>query len=146
MAGVYITIDDIVPDRLSERAVVQLTRDGAEDTIDTDLVDRLITDAEALVDGYVGARYDLTAVHDQVPALVCQLAATVVVYRLHRRRPNAMTEALQAEYRDAISTLENISRGVVSLGVQPHPASDTERLVRSGGSPRRLTRTTMEGW
>ena len=144
--GVYVSIGDIVPDRLEEAVAVQLTRDGGEATVDADMVDRVIAEAEAFVDGYVGSYYDLAAVHDQVPGLLTQLAATVVVFRLYRRRPGAIADELRQEYNDAVSTLRDISKGIVSLGVQPHAAPDGQRAIRTGGTTRRLSRNAMEGW
>lgn len=142
--GAYVTIADIVPGRLETADAVRLTRDADETTVDEDRVEAAIVEAEALVDGYVGVYYDLGAIHEDPPQLLKSLAATMAVYRLHRRRNGSLPPELQAEYDAALKMLDGISRGRPSLGVQPHRAPDSERRVRKGGAARRLTRTTLD--
>lgn len=142
--GVYITIADIVPGRLETADAVRLTRDAAETTVDEDRVEAAIVEAEAVVDGYVGVYYDLVDVHSTPPQLLKSLAATVAVYRLHRRRNGSLPGELETEYKEALKMLEGISRGRPSLGVQPHKAADSQRRIRTGGTTRRLRRSSME--
>lgn len=145
--GTYASRADVVPGLIEETIAVQLTQDdGSDETVDYDVVDDAIAEAESIIDGYVGARYDLTSVHGDPPDLLGRLAARLAKVILYKRRPGALSDELQRAEDSAMRMLRDLSQGHVSLGVQPQPSPDSERRLRSGGSSRRLSRSHLEEW
>lgn len=125
----YTSISQLT-DRFGERALVALTDRGetATDTIDTDVVDRALADADAQIDGYVGVRYKLPLA--EVPPLVADLAQVIAYYKLHVYEPDPK---VRADYEDALKLLRDISRGAVRL-----PVADAEP-EGTGGSGVQIT-------
>ncbi|NNG05319.1 MAG: DUF1320 domain-containing protein, partial [Inquilinus sp.] len=78
----YATQAQLV-ERYGTVRLVELT-DRAEPpagAIDAAVIDRALADADALIDGYVAARYDLPL--PAVPDLLRDLALSIVFYKLH---------------------------------------------------------------
>lgn len=63
----YATVQDMV-DRFSERELIQLTAGADASTIDAEKVERMLADAQAYLDGYVGAVYQLPLIGCVKPA------------------------------------------------------------------------------
>lgn len=106
-------------DRFGADLLVRLTDRGPLPTgeIDSDVVARALADADALIDGYLAARYQLPLA--TVPALVVDLALAIAVYKLHVFQPDPKIEA---DHKAALSTLRDIARGDIRLavaGVEP---------------------------
>lgn len=140
----YVTQADLVPAYLEELDLVQLTQDdGSDDTVDTDTLDGVIVSASAEVDGYLGARYSLP--FDETPQLVKDLTARVVVYQLYRRRGSVPEQTLD-DYKRVEALLTKLSKGVVTLGTQPEPEGNSERLVRSTSREPVFGRDKMDGF
>lgn len=128
--GRYVTSSDLIPSYVEERDAVQLTNDEVDGTtVVTAVVDDVIADAEAEVDGYLGARYALPLV--TVPRLVPRLVLRLARHHLYARRRGAVEEWLQKDHDAALRMLRDISEGRVTLGSQPEAAANSERMVRS---------------
>lgn len=117
-------------DRYGERMLIALTDRGevATGTIDTDVIDRALADTDAMIDGYLAARYALPLSEEQ--PLVVDLAQVITIYKLHT---HSADPKIEQDYKDALMTLDRIARGVVRLtaaGAEP----DT-----TGGSGARMT-------
>lgn len=106
-------------------------------------VDQAIADAEALVDGYCGARYAVPFATP--PGLVKNLARRIAEWNLYNRR-DRVPEAVQRAYDGAVSTLKLIAQGKVSLGVDPGPAGRSQAGPRYEAPERVFTRDTMKGF
>lgn len=119
----YVTKSDLI-DQLTDMELIQLTDDEKTGQVDVDTVNRAITSAEAIVDGYLKTRY-MTPVAPPVPELVRALTIDCAVYALYRRRKR-VPDDVRLAYEDAIRTLEGIARGVVTLGVTPPPSRSAE--------------------
>lgn len=125
----YATIEQL-KDRYSERMLIELTDRGevARLAIDTDIVDRVLEDTDAVIDGYLAARYALPLV--DVPPLIRDLAQTIAIYKLHAfGAPDHVAE----DHRLALRTLQDIAKGAVRI-----PAAGAEPSS-SGGSGARMT-------
>lgn len=114
----YATLQ-ILTDRYSTRALIELSDRGdvATGQIDTAVVDRALTDADALIDGYLGAKYALPLA--SVPPLVVDLAAKIAFYNLH---PHQTDEKIRADYQDAMKMLRDIANGTIRIpaaGIEP---------------------------
>jgi phage gp36-like protein len=142
----YCTLDDlkkIVP----EQDLKQLTDDAIPAaSIVTENVDRAISDAGELIDGYLRDRYALPL--SPVPGLIGTLAADIAVYRLYARRAKLdPPEGVQERYRNALKLLEQIQKGLIALGAgsvtTPGVSSDT---VSVSAGIRIFTQETMKGY
>lgn len=141
--GAYVTQSNLVPGLLTEAHLVQLTQDDSSlDAVDADVLDAAITEAEADVDGYLGARHSLPLA--TVPQLVKSLTARIVRYKLHTRRPGAMNEVLEKDYAAVIKLLRDISSGAVTLGSQPEADANSERVIRTSGHTRVYGRSNLD--
>ena len=126
-------------DKFGTRLLVDLTdrADPSTGMIDGDVVGRAITDAEATIDGYLAARYVLPLA--TVPPLVTDLALALAIYKLHTYSPDPK---FTDDYKMAIRTLEQISRGMIRLpvaGIEPKGTggggarvTDRERPLSAG--------------
>lgn len=111
----YCTLNDIQA-TVPANDLIQLTDDTVPPVAVNQVnVDRAITDAGELIDGYLRGRYTLPL--SPVPGLVNTLAADVAIYRLYARRikltpPEGVTE----RYKNALKILEQIQLGKITLG------------------------------
>lgn len=139
----YATLDQLI-DRHGERALIALTdRSGAPtDAIDQDVIDRAIADADAVIDGYVGRRYQLPL--GAIPALICDLSLAVAIYKLHRFTP---PEKVKRDYDDALRTLRDVSSGAIVLDVAgSEPEGGDQGGVRITDRDRPLTAANLKGF
>ena len=91
----------------------------------TTVIDRAIADADAEIDGYVGARYTLPLPLPTPPVLV-PIACDIARYRLY---DDAVPDVVRQRYEDAIARLRDIAAGRLSLGVDPAPAAGSQGTV-----------------
>ena len=109
----YCTLDDIEK-HTSTPTLIQLTSDDGQDEIDKTVVEESILYSSALIDGYLRGRYSLPL--DICFPLLRVLAVDLSVYRLYSRRMrNEMPEVIETAYKNAIATLRDIQKGVISL-------------------------------
>lgn len=110
--------------------------------IDAALIARAITDAEALIEGYLAGRY-LTPVAP-VPAVVTDLAQRIAIYYAHGQ---TVSDKIKADYEAAIRQLKDIASGVMKLA-----ASGAESASGGGGEvltnepERPFTNASMKGF
>ena len=105
----YVTQADLET-RFGIEELAQLT-DRAEGLMpDAAVVERALADAEAEIDGYLAARYQLPLV--AIPAVLIRLAADIARYRLYDDRA---TEAVRKRYEDAVRDLKAVAAGTVVL-------------------------------
>jgi phage gp36-like protein len=115
-------------------AVTNLYSPGAI-AIDEPNLEQALTDASALIDGYIQGRVTLPLTDLQIPATLKACCADIARYRLDRNR---CREEVRIRYEDWISWLKDVSKGVVNLGLDSQsppesPTSVPDRVyVRSG--------------
>ncbi len=117
----YCAQSDIL-DQLDEDRLIQLTDDEDAGTADADIVTKAIADADAEIDSYCGTRYDLP--FSPAPAIIRKLSVDVAIYNLYARRKGA-PEDRQKRYDNAVRILRDISKGLISLGVDA-PSDDDD--------------------
>ncbi|MCX5828758.1 MAG: DUF1320 domain-containing protein [Deltaproteobacteria bacterium] len=150
----YSTLTDIKK-LLTEGKLIQLTDDEnlKPATIDPadpghapmiGRVDEAIATADAEIDGYCAVKY--TVPFTSVVPLVKGLSVEISIYYLYKRR--TVPEKVEKAYDKAVARLKDISRGLLSLGIDPPPAP-----VSSGGaesnksvSDRVFTRDSLKGF
>ncbi|WP_163266459.1 gp436 family protein [Chelativorans alearense] len=139
----YCTLQELI-ERYSERMLIDISDrgDAPTGTIDGDLITRAIADADALIDGYLAARYRLPLA--SVPHLVRDLSLRVSIYYAHA---HVAEEKIKRDYEEALATLKRIAQGLIKLdidGVEPPGSGAAE--VRVGECERPMTVKSMKGF
>lgn len=109
----YCTIEDIET-QTSTPTLIQLTSDDGQEEINRVVALEAILYSSTLIDGYLRGRYSLPL--DTHFPLLRILAIDLSIYRLYSRRMrNEMPEVIETAYKNAISTLRDIQKGVITL-------------------------------
>ncbi|MFD1342884.1 gp436 family protein [Litorisediminicola beolgyonensis] len=126
----YITLSELI-DRYGERRIVDLTDRGDLSTgvIDADTVARAIADTDAVIDGYLAAKYALPLA--ETPPMIADLAQAICIYKLHSYEPDGK---VQADYEQALKMLAQISSGTIRI-----PGASGIEPATTGGSGARVT-------
>lgn len=122
--------------RATDRAEV------ATGQIDVSVVEKACTDATALIDGYLAARY--TVPMSPVPPLIATLAEDVAIYKLHPYQPG---EKIVADYEAAMRALRDIAGGKIRLPTAeglPEQTGETGARVTDRARP--FTEDNMKSW
>ncbi|WP_300535640.1 DUF1320 domain-containing protein [uncultured Mameliella sp.] len=139
----YCTQDDL-EQRYGTQLLIDLTDRGelATGTIDTDTVDRAISEADALIDGYVKGRYTLPFA--VTPDLISKISREIAIYTLWVFEPN---EKITRDYSQAIKTLLEIAKGNVILDADGVTPSETGAGgVRVNDRDRPFTADNLKGF
>jgi phage gp36-like protein len=112
----YCTQADILG-VIPEQELIQLTDDTIPPVmVNAAIVAQAISQAESLINGYIGGRYQLPLV--TIPELVKTFALDIVVYKIYlRRKKKAPLEGVKAAYDDAMKQLRDVQSGKLFLGV-----------------------------
>nr|DAU59881.1 MAG TPA: head to tail adaptor [Caudoviricetes sp.] len=109
----YCTIEDIET-QTSTPTLIQLTSDDGQESVNRVVALEAVLYSSTLIDGYLRGRYSLP-LNTHFPLLRI-LAIDISIYRLYARRMrNEMPEVIETAYKNAISTLRDIQKGVISL-------------------------------
>lgn len=137
----YCTLDDMAA-LLPGATLIELTDDEGSGVVDEDIVSEAVMQADAEIDSYCGGRYGVPL--SPAPELIRKLSADIAIYHLYSRRVAQMPELRKERYRGAVRMLENIARGLVTLGpdtaaqdIRHHEAetnkpTDTNTFSRGG--------------
>lgn len=80
-------------------------------------IEQAATEADAVIDGYLGRRYKLPLA--TVPKILATWARALTRYRLHGHRISGeTTDPIVRDYKDALRFLALIGEGKFSLGVE----------------------------
>lgn len=118
--------------RFGETELVQLTDREFTGVINTDIVMQAISDASAIIDGYIAGR--VTLPFTSVPRVINTLCGDIARYRLHDESPS---EQVVKGYDNAIKFFEHVAAGKVSLGLTVEgdaTASNNLSQMQSAGS------------
>lgn len=109
----YCTVEDIET-QTSTPTLIQLTSDDGHEVVDRAVALEAILYSSTLIDGYLRGRYSLP-LNIHFPLLRI-LAIDISIYRLYSRRMrNDMPEVIETAYKNAISTLRDIQKGIITL-------------------------------
>lgn len=109
----YAPLQSLI-DRYGEGLLIQLT-DRAEPpagAIDAAVVAQAQAAADGVIDAHLQDRYALPLA--SVPPVIADLAAALVIWRLHRYSPDPK---IAADHEAAMRTLVNIAKGTVRLAL-----------------------------
>lgn len=140
----YCNLDDLKK-QVSEQVLIGLTDDDGLQ-IKQDVIDSAIIDADAEINGYARAQYDVPFI--LVPEIIRKLSVDIALYNLFSRRGfNKDQEAnIVDRYNGAIRFLRDLSKGLVSIGVtsgQPAPPPPIGVEIKS--DTRIFTRDRLKG-
>lgn len=117
----YASLDDLIA-RAGAAEIGQIADRDRDGTPDAPVIAAALQHADSIVNGYVGAKYDLPLA--TTPPLLLTWSVSIARHFLHRDGP---PEHVIADYKDAISALKDVSKGVMALpdvqGADPTPAS-----------------------
>lgn len=96
-----------------------------------DRVNKAISDAGELIDGYISTRYQVPMT--AVPSLVKTIALDVVLYKLYmRRKKKAVPEMVQKAYDNSVKLLRDIQANRIAIGATP--TGQTVQAASTGGA------------
>ncbi len=123
---VYCTTEDIET-QLSTATLVQLTNDsGLQDGIDYAVCEEALIYSSTLIDGYLRGKYNLP-LNTHFP-LLRVIAIDLSIYRLFSRRIHTeIPDVIIENYKNALKTLEQIKKGVITLETE-----DNTQLTSGG--------------
>jgi phage gp36-like protein len=143
----YCTIDDL-REQSSEEFLLRCTDDDGTGEINQAIVNKKIEDAQTEIDSYCRAQYPVP--FQTVPGLIRKLTVDIALYNLLSKRgidEDSPDVILVKRYRDAVKLLENLAKGIVTIGPtvagEPSPQPQQAAIV---SPPRRFTRTSMKGF
>jgi phage gp36-like protein len=107
----YAVQQDLV-DRFGNAEILQLTDRNNTGSVDSAVVTRALTDADATINSYLATRYTLPL--SSVPTKLVGIASDIARYSLY---DDAATPQVTQRYEDAIQFLKDVSNGVASIGI-----------------------------
>jgi len=116
--------------------------DEAATEIDTDLITRAITDADAMIDGYLKPIYALPL--DSTPDQITDLSLTIAIYKAHG---NVVSDKIKEDYKTALMQLKDIGAGRAKLdvaGVEPEGSGSSEVITNEKDQV--MTADTLKGF
>ncbi|MEJ1358344.1 MAG: DUF1320 domain-containing protein [Candidatus Sedimenticola sp. (ex Thyasira tokunagai)] len=127
----YCTQQNLI-DRYGEIELIQLSDHDGVGEIDTDVLDRAISDAEGEIDGHLGGRFQLPI--SPLPKSLQRIACDIARYYLY---DDNATEQVTKRYNDAVKFLQGVAKGTINIGIASSgdkPSSQNTATVISGGS------------
>lgn len=138
----YATRDDMIQ-AFGEDELIELTDRAETGEMDNTVIAAALAAAAAEIDGYVGRVADLPLA--TVPANLRQVALAIARYRLDTTQSEGR---VRLDYEDALSTLTQISKGIIALDLPSAEASAQghTRVLGVSASPVFTTRRLGGYW
>jgi len=136
----YATQADMV-DRFGEAEVAQRTNRTDGLTIDTAVLERALTDADAEINSYLAAHYSLPL--PSTPAVLVRLACDIARHSLY---DVAVTETIRTRYEDVVSLLRRFASGDVRLEGMVDVADAGIDTAYHAFTPRAITTESLRGF
>lgn len=112
----YCTLEDIKK-QIQEATLIEITDDNLSNQINTEIIDETLSYSDTLIDGYLRGRYTLPL--PATPDIIKNIAVDLSIYRLYSRRFHTdMPESIKDKYKNAARLLEQIQKGIISLGIE----------------------------
>ena len=136
----YATEADFVT-AYGQELTVELTnlQNPEAETIDGTVLDRALSKASAIIDGYVGARYSLP-----LPAIPPTLTALSLDIARYQMGHYGIESDPRKRYEDALKMLRDIANGTLSLGL-PEGEAPVSGLPQIAGGGRPIS-GALRGW
>ena len=139
----YATLDDLKK-RFGNALLVRLT-DRAEvptGVIDEGVVEEALADTDAVIDGYLEAKYALPV--SEVPTQLKDLGKAIAIYKLH---VEMVGEKITKDYENALRMLREIAHGDIRLTIAGKVAANNGASgVRTTDRKRPFTNENLKGF
>lgn len=134
----YATEADLVL-RFGADEIAQYSNTGLEGGVDNARVLQVLTDTDALINGYLASRYAIPL--STVPDILVGFACDIARYLLTRLPTDQMAERKKA----AVRWLELVAKGDLSLGVDAEGQQPAESAggAKAVGSPRTFSKERL---
>ncbi len=124
----YCTQAELV-ERFGTNFLIELSDRGDTPAvaIDSDLITRAISDADAMIDGYLKPIYSLPLV--STPNQITDLSLSIAIYKAHG---NVVSDKIKEDYKTALMQLKDIGMGRIKLdvaGVEPEGSGSSEVIT-----------------
>ena len=129
----YATLDDLIQ-RAGEAEILDVADRDGDGIPDPEVVAAALRDADKMINGYVGVKYDLplTVIPDQL----LPWAISIARYFLHR---HGGPDYVVRDYDDAKASLKDVARGLSALtdvdGRSPAASESTGTVVAAHPAP-----------
>ena len=120
----FCTQDDIL-EQLDEAVLIQLTDDADVGMVDADMVTRAIADADAVIDSYVGTRFEVPM--SPVPDVIRGHSVRLAICNLYARR-RGVPDDRKERCKEAIAFLKDVSAGKAILGAATAPTTTSDTV------------------
>ena len=143
-SGMYATQDDLI-ERFGEKPLIQLTdrTNIPAAAIDAGVVTAALTDATALIDGYLAKLYTLPL--SAVPPVLTRIAGDIAWYYLNGERAEKDGPEFR-NYQIAVKWLQDVAKGVVTLEADGVPTEEAGGgSVRVAAPTRIFSRDSLKG-
>lgn len=126
----YATLAQMT-ERYSAAMLVALTdrAEVATGLVDSDIVERALSEADAMIDGYLAGRYALPL--SATPPFLSDLAQAIAIWKLHLSEPDPK---VTKDYDQALRSLRDIASGALRI-----PGAAGLEPAATGGSGARIT-------
>lgn len=130
----YCTSEDIEI-QIGTSSLIQLTNDDtSQQTVDSVVVEEALIYSSTLIDGYLRGKYSLP-LNTRFP-LLRVIAIDISIYRLYSRRIyTEIPETILENYKNAIKTLEQLKKGVITLETDENTEIKTSGEYRTNKTP-----------
>ena len=108
----YSTEADILL-QIDKETLINLTDDADSGSINDDVVNQAISDADALIDSYIGSNY--TVPLTTVPQIIKTISVDIAIYNLYSRRMDTMPDVRKDRFKNALKYLQDIANSKISL-------------------------------
>lgn len=115
----YCTVEDLKK-VLPESILIRLTDDVGAGIIDEGKASEAMASAAEEMDTYIGGRVKLP-ITGTAPPILGKINADIAVYNLYSRVKEEIPQTRVDRYKNAVKLLEKISKGEISIGLQPSP-------------------------
>lgn len=139
----YATLDQL-KSRFGDDLLIRVTDRATPPTgqIDASIVSQALADTDAVIDGYLEARYALPVA--SVPVQLVDLALSIAIYKLH---VYSAEDKITQDYQDALRALREIAKGGITLTIAGKPAANNGASgVRITDRKRPFTNDNLKGF
>lgn len=100
--------------------LVRLTDDENTGAINSDRLQEAIDSAAEEIDTYIGGKVKLP-ISGTPPPILGKINADIAIYNLYSRVKEEIPLTRADRYKNAVKLLEKITKGEISIGLQPPP-------------------------
>lgn len=119
----YCTVNDLLT-RIDEKVLINLTNDSfPAQEINAQLVNETIEIADDMINASLRNKYHLPL--NNIPKIINQISADIVIYRLYSRRPQDIPQNYIRNFEYAVSVLKDLQTGVKVLEINSSETSET---------------------